>query len=63
MAEQSYEVRGEFKVSDVWKPYTKTVVADNEKHAKERIYTIIGSKHRLKRNYIKINAVLMVDGE
>ncbi|KQC05812.1 MAG: 50S ribosomal protein L18a [Methanomicrobiaceae archaeon] len=63
MAEQNYEVKGEFKVGDEWKPYSKVVTVPNEMLAKERIYTIIGSKHRLKRNYIKINAVLLVDGE
>ncbi len=63
MADQKYEVTGEFNISDVWRPYTKVVAAPNENLAIERIYTLMGSKHRLKRNYIRITKVTLVNGE
>jgi large subunit ribosomal protein LX len=54
---QKYEIEGFFFEKDSWKPYNKVISAPNEKQAYERIYAIIGSKHRLKRQYIKINSV------
>ncbi len=34
-------------------PYTKVIEAPNENQAKERTFAVIGSKHNLKRRYIK----------
>ncbi|HPY59345.1 MAG TPA: 50S ribosomal protein L18Ae, partial [Methanospirillum sp.] len=48
---------------DFWKPYTKVLSAPNAVQAKERIYTIIGSKHRLARPYIKVESVSEMSGE
>jgi len=58
-----YEVTGTFKIGSVWKTYTKTIDAPNETQAQERIFTDLGSKHRLKRNYITVSGVTLVDGE
>ncbi|MDD3976896.1 50S ribosomal protein L18a [Methanomicrobium antiquum] len=63
MADQKFEVQGNFKSGFDYQPFKKEVFAPNEKQATERIYTIIGSKHRLKRNYIKIDGVRLIDGE
>ncbi len=63
MTDQKFEVKGQFKISDKWKPYTKVIEAPTEKLASEWVYTILGSKHRLKRNYIKINSIRLTDGE
>ena len=54
---QKYKIEGTFFEKDCWKPYSKVISAPNEKQAYERTYAIIGSKHRLKRQYIKINSV------
>ncbi len=54
---QEFEVNGTFRMGDVWKLYTKVVSAPNENQAKERIFTLMGSKHRLKRQYITISDV------
>lgn len=61
MTEQTFEVKGTFRIDEDWLPYTKTVTAPNEKLVSERIYTIIGSKHRLKRNYIRIDTVTLIE--
>jgi large subunit ribosomal protein LX len=63
MDEKKYEVKGEYLESRAWKPYTKIVAAPNERQAEERIYNTIGSKHRLKRMYIKINSINQQSGE
>lgn len=44
-------------------PFAKVIAAPNQQQAEERIYAIIGSKHRLKRNYITIHGITVVDGE
>lgn len=58
-----FEVRGVMKIGDAWKPYIKVISAPNEEQARERIYTLMGSKHRLKRRLIKIESVKGVNGE
>jgi large subunit ribosomal protein LX len=40
-----------------WMPYTKVIEAPNEKQAEERTFATIGSKHKLKRRYIKVDGV------
>ncbi|WOF15760.1 50S ribosomal protein L18a [Methanoplanus sp. FWC-SCC4] len=63
MADQKYEVSGEFKNGYDYQPFRKVIAAPNEAQASERTFAIIGSKHRLKRNYIKINGITLIDGE
>ncbi len=58
-----YEVSGEIKTSDGWQPYKKIVDAPNESIAAERFLTLVGSKHRLKRTYIRIQGIQKTDGE
>ncbi|MCP1662056.1 MAG: 50S ribosomal protein L18a [Methanocalculus sp. MSAO_Arc1] len=58
-----FEVRGTMKIGDAWKPYIKVIEAPNEAQARERIYTLMGSKHRLERRLIKIESVEKVNGE
>jgi large subunit ribosomal protein LX len=39
------------------------IAAPNEKQAQERTFAVIGSKHNLKRKYIKIDGITPVKGE
>jgi large subunit ribosomal protein LX len=57
MADQKFEVKGSFLMGEDWMPYTKVVEAPNEKQAQERTLATIGSKHKLKRRYIKVDGV------
>lgn len=64
MEEKKFEVKGTYREKpDFWKPFTKILTAPNSVQAKERILSIIGSKHRLARPYIKVEAVSEVSGE
>ena len=63
MAEQKFEVKGTFLMGEDWMPYTKIVEAPNEKQAQERTFAVIGSKHNLKRRYIKVDGVKAVKAE
>jgi large subunit ribosomal protein LX len=56
-------VKGTFKIRDEWLPYAKVIEAPNETQAQERTFALMGSKHRLKRRYIKVQAVNVIDGE
>ena len=60
MAEQKFEVKGSFLMGEDWMPYTKVIEAPNEKQAEERTFAVIGSKHKLKRRYIKVDGVKAV---
>ncbi len=60
MEEKMFEVKGTFRMGEDWKPYTKVIRAPNEKQAEERVFAVIGSKHNLKRRYIKVDAVAAV---
>jgi large subunit ribosomal protein LX len=60
---QRFEVKGTFFVGREWRPYTKVVEASNQNQAIERVYTILGSKHRLKRNLITIGDITLLGGE
>ena len=63
MENQTFEVVGAYKIKNEWKPSRKVIEAPNENQAKERVFADIGSKHRLKRSYITIEAVNVVAGE
>lgn len=63
MADQMFEVKGSFLMGEDWMPYTKVVEAPNEKQAEERTFAVIGSKHKLKRRYIKVDGVKPVKAE
>ena len=62
MEEKQFEVKGTFLMGEAWKPYTKMIKAPNEKLAQERTFAVIGSKHNLKRRYIKIDGVTLIKG-
>jgi large subunit ribosomal protein LX len=63
MTDQKFEVKGTFLMGEDWMPYTKVIEAPNEKQAQERTLAVIGSKHKLKRRYIKVDAVKAVKAE
>lgn len=53
-----FEVRGTFKIGNVWQPFSKIVDSNSEKNAAEKLYSLLGSEHGLKRNLIKIDEVM-----
>ena len=58
MENVKFEVKGTFRMGEDWMPYTKVIEAPNEKQAQERTFAVIGSKHNLKRRYIKVETVI-----
>ncbi len=58
-----YKVTGEIRKPNLRTPFTKEVLADKPEHAVEKAYAEIGSKHRVKRFYMKIHSVDEVSPE
>ncbi len=56
-----YEVRGRFRNGTVWMPFKKIVDAHSENFAKEKVYSLVGSNHKVKRNLIKVESVELVE--
>jgi len=54
---KNFEVKGTFRERNADKKFSKTVQTINENTAKEKILTLIGSKHKVKRIHIKIESV------
>ncbi len=56
-------VRGWFKQGLYRQRFTRDLLALSREHALERIYSDIGSKHKVKRNLIHIEEVVEVKPE
>jgi large subunit ribosomal protein LX len=55
---KAYEVSGEFVMSRrKWQPFALEVAAADEKAAIEKTMALIGSRHKMKRKFIKISGV------
>jgi large subunit ribosomal protein LX len=52
-----FRVEGEIQKPNWKTPFEKEVLAVKPEHAVEKVYTELGSKHRVKRFHIKINRV------
>ncbi len=57
MKMKAYRVEGEFLMKDVWQPFRKEVVGNSREEAEEKILSIMGSRHKVKRRFIKIKEV------
>ncbi|MCS7121028.1 MAG: 50S ribosomal protein L18Ae [Archaeoglobaceae archaeon] len=55
-----FEISGKFKTLEGWKRFKKVVDAHNERFALEKVYSILGSNHKVKRNLIKIEEIKKV---
>ena len=55
---KAFEVKGQFRIAvRNWQPFTIEVVSDSEEGATEKTYALIGSRHKAKRPFVKIDAV------
>ena len=63
-----FEISGKMKagvISNVWRttwqPFTRVVESNNDNGAREKIYSLMGSEHGLKRNLVKIEEVKRIE--
>ncbi|WP_292464058.1 50S ribosomal protein L18Ae [Methanolobus sp.] len=54
---KNFQVKGSFKAGVAWERFAKMVESHNEKNALDKVYSLFGSKHGIKRNYIKIESI------
>jgi len=60
----NFEIKGRYKgglIGKTWLPFSKIVDSQNEKNAKNMVYSLMGSQHGLKRDLIKIDEVKTVE--
>ncbi len=57
METKNFQISGSFKAGRSWERFTKKVSSNNEKNAAEKLYSLIGSEHGLKRNLIRIESI------
>lgn len=50
-------VKGTFKAGHKWEKFTRKISSPTLNTAYEKIYSLIGSEHRLERRLIKIDSV------
>jgi len=58
-----FKVTGEIGKPKLKTPFIKEVLADKSEHAVEKVYSEIGSKHRVKRCHIRIADVKEISSE
>ncbi len=49
--------KGSFKAGEKWERFKKIVTCPNKNNASEKVYSLIGSEHGLKRRLIKIESI------
>ena len=57
MITKIFRIKGSFVLGSETQVFTKELRAINEEDIYEKIYSIFGSKHRIKRNQIKIDSI------
>ena len=57
MEKKIFMITGSFKAGRSWERFTKKVSSNSETNAAEKLYSLIGSEHGLKRNLIRIESV------
>ncbi len=60
--EKKYEFSGKYFEGGEEKKFTKSISASNEARAREILYSMMGSKHRLARRNINIEACEEIKG-
>ncbi len=55
-----FEIKGVFKDLDGWKKFRKLVDAKSEKLALEKLYSLIGSHHKVPRHLIRVEEIRKV---
>ena len=58
-----FRVTGQIKKPNLVTPFAKEVLAAKPEHAVEKVYAEIGSKHRVKRYYMRVSKVEEVNPE
>ena len=54
----AFEVKGQFRVSHrEWQSFTIEIASENEDAAVEKTFSLMGSRHRVKRQFVRIENI------
>ncbi|HDM25656.1 MAG TPA: 50S ribosomal protein L18a [Thermoplasmatales archaeon] len=54
---KAFRIEGSFKMGEKLQPFKKEIIAETKDSAIEKIYSVFGSRHRVKRKEIKIENI------
>jgi len=60
----TFEINGKYRggiIGKTWLSFSKVVESQNDKSAVEKVYSLMGSEHGLKRGLIKIDEVKTIE--
>ena len=61
---KAFEVKGQFRISvRKWQPFTIEVATADEPAAVDKTFSLIGSRHNVKRQFVKIEGVRGLEKE
>mgnify|MGYP001041970402 CR=1 FL=1 len=63
MSQKIWRVSGEYKKKKKIVPFTKEMLSDKEEHVKEKVYSEIGSRQKVKRRHIKFAEIIEIQPE
>ena len=52
---KAYRISGRFRMGHEWQAFSKEIAAADEAAARERLLSVLGSQHRVRRKYIEIH--------
>ena len=58
---KAYRATGSFRSGKHPQPFSVDIVAESEEGAKERILSTLGSRHRVSRRFVQIDALGPID--
>lgn len=58
---QPFRVSGEFQMGQDMHPFTLETLAESEEDARDWAYSVLGSKHRVRRTQVDIDEVTQPD--
>ncbi|MCK4969144.1 MAG: 50S ribosomal protein L18a [Thermoplasmata archaeon] len=57
---KAFRVKGEFLMGGVYSPFNREIEAMDKDDAREKMFSLIGSEHRCKRNKIRVETIVEV---
>ncbi len=57
---KTFRISGKMRLKLDWIPFSKEIRALKEEHALEKLYSLLGSNHKVKRNLIVIEKVEVI---
>ena len=60
---KAFRVKGTFFMGDRWQNFTKEEIGEDENSVTEKVYSLLGSKHRVKRSKIQITEVVEINAK